>query len=70
MYQAWDNWEDSQSHFETVCGQWPGKDIRYVPMDKVIHYACRDADSTLRLWPVLQGMTRQVRRKLSEHWDD
>ena len=70
VYQAWDNWSDDHSHFETVCGQWPGKDIRYVPMDKVIHYACRDADSTLRLWPVLQGMTRQVRRKLSEHWDD
>lgn len=70
VYQAWDNWSDDHSHFETVCGQWPGKDIRYVPMEKVIHYACRDADATLRLYPVLQGMTRQVRRKLSEHWDD
>lgn len=70
VYQAWDNWSDDHSHFETVCGQWPGKDIRYVPMEKVIHYACRDADATRRLWYVLKGMTRQVRRKLSEHWDD
>jgi hypothetical protein len=70
VFQAWDNWKDDASQIETVCGEWPGKDIRHVPMDKTIHYACRDADATLRLWPVLQGMTRQVRRKLSEHWGD
>jgi DNA polymerase I-like protein with 3'-5' exonuclease and polymerase domains len=70
VFQAWDNWKDDSSQIETVCGEWPGKDIRHVPMDKTIHYACRDADATMRLWPVLQGMTRQVRRKLSEHWDD
>jgi uracil-DNA glycosylase len=69
VFQAWDNWEDDHKLIEMVCGEWPGKDIRHVPMEKVIHYACRDADSTLRLWPILQGMTRQVRRKLSEHWD-
>jgi len=70
VFQAWDNWEDSQSQLETVCGEWPGKSIEHVPMDKTIHYACRDADATLRLWPILQSMTRQVRRKLSEHWGD
>jgi uracil-DNA glycosylase len=69
VFQAWDNWEDDHTLIETVCGEWPGKDIRHVPVEKTIHYACRDADATLRLWPVLQGMTRQVRRKLSEHWD-
>ncbi|MBU6231698.1 hypothetical protein KGP36_03435 [Patescibacteria group bacterium] len=69
VYKSWDNWEDSHELIQKVCGSWPGKDIRYVPMDKVIYYACRDADATLRLWPVLQGMTRQVRRKLSEHWE-
>lgn len=70
VYQAWDNWEDDHKQIEDVMGPWPGKDIRYAPFDKAIYYACRDADATLRLWPVLQGMTRQVRRKLSEHWDD
>jgi uracil-DNA glycosylase family 4 len=70
VFQAWDNWEDDHKLIEMVCGEWPGKSIEHVPMDKTIHYACRDADATLRLWPVLQGMTRQVRRKLSEHWSD
>jgi len=70
VFQAWDNWEDDHAQIEMVCGEWPGKSIEHVPMDKTIHYACRDADATLRLWPVLQGMTRQVRRKLSEHWED
>jgi uracil-DNA glycosylase family 4 len=69
VFQAWDNWEDDHKQIEMVCGEWPGKSIQHVPMDKVITYACRDADSTLRLWPVLQGMTRQVRHRLSEHWD-
>ena len=68
--ECWDNWEDSHSMIETVCGPWPGVDIQHVPMDKVIHYACRDADATIRLWPVLRDMTRQVRHKLSEHWED
>jgi uracil-DNA glycosylase family 4 len=70
VFQAWDNWEDDHAQIEIVCGEWPGKSIEHVPIEKTIHYACRDADATLRLWPVLQGMTRQVRRKLSEHWED
>ena len=70
VFKSWDNWEDDHQLIESVCGPFPGKDIRHVPIDKTIHYACRDADATLRLWPVLQYMTRQVRRKLSEHWGD
>jgi len=70
IYGSWDNWEDSHELIESVCGPWPGKDIRHVPFDKVIHYACRDADATLRLWEVLQRMTRQVRRKFQENWED
>lgn len=70
VYERWENWEDDHSQIETVCGPWPGKDIQYVPFDKALHYACRDADATLRLLPVLQSMTRQLRRKLPEHWID
>ena len=70
IYQRWDNWEDSHSQIESLMGPWPGKDIRYAPMDKVIHYACRDADATLRLYLVLKSMTRQMRRTLQENWGD
>lgn len=71
IYERWGNWDDSHRLIESVCGSaWPGKDIRYVPEEQWIYYACRDADATLRLWDVLKMMTRQVRRKLSEHWED
>lgn len=69
-YEAWDNWEDSHELIQSVMGPWPGKDIRYAPFDKVLHYACRDADATLRLWQREQGMTRRVRKSLQENWGD
>jgi hypothetical protein len=70
LFTAWDNWEDCQEMIEKELGAWPGKCITYVPMEKVIHYACRDADSTLRLWPILKSMNRWVRRKPQEQWGD
>ncbi len=71
VFKMWDdNWEDSQSEIEAVCGEWPGVDIRHVPFKRVIHYACRDVDALIRLWPVLEGMRHQVRRKMQEHWGD
>lgn len=69
-YEAWDNWEDSHELIQSVMGPWPGKDIRYAPFDKVLHYACRDADATLRLWQREQSMTRRVRKSLQEYWGD
>jgi hypothetical protein len=70
IFAAWDNWEDEHSMIEEVMGPWPGKDIRYAPFDKVLRYACRDADATLRLWYREQQMTRQVRRTTQERWSE
>lgn len=70
IFQAWDNWEDSHAMIEEKLGPWPGKDIRYAPFDKVLHYACRDADATLRLWLRQQQMTRRVRRTVQEQWGE
>ena len=70
IFGAWDNWEDNHSMIEAKLGPWPGKDIRYVPFDKVLRYACRDADATLRLWLREQQMTRRVRRTVQEQWGD
>lgn len=71
VFDMWaNNWEDSHAQIEAVLGPWPGRCITHVPFDKVIHYACRDADATLRLWHRLQGMTRKVRKTLQENWGD
>lgn len=70
VFTSWDNWEDSHAMIEAELGPWPGKDIRHVPFDKALWYACRDSDATLRLWPVLQRMTRRVRKTLQEGWGD
>ena len=51
-------------------GPWPGRDIRYAPFDKVLRYACRDADATLRLWLREQQMTRRIRKTTQERWGD
>ncbi len=70
VYARWNKWEDYHAQVEAVMGPWPGMDISYVPFDSVLHYSCRDADALIRLWPVLQSMTRQVRRVPQEHWGD
>lgn len=68
VFGAWENWEAHHAEIETVCGEWPGLDIRHVPFDQVVQYACRDADATLRLWPVLRKMQRMVRKLSQERW--
>lgn len=70
IFGAWDNWEDDHAMIEAELGPWPGRDIRYAPFDKVLRYACRDADATLRLWLREQQMTRRVRRTVQEQWGD
>lgn len=63
-----DNWVEEQAALEAACGPYPGKCISHVPFDKTLYYACRDADATRRLYPVLRAMRRQVRRMSQEHW--
>ncbi len=70
IFGAWDNWEYDHAMIEAELGPWPGRDIRYAPFDKVLRYACRDADATLRLWLREQQMTRRVRRTVQEQWGD
>lgn len=63
-----DNWEAHQTEIEEKCGPYPGKCISHVPFDEALTYACRDADSLLRLWPVIQRMNSNVRHTSQEHW--
>lgn len=71
VFETWDkNWEDSHEMIEAEMGEWPGKCITYAPFEKVIHYACRDADATLRLLPLIQRAVRRVRRRPEVEWMD
>lgn len=70
IFERWDNWEDSHSMVEKVMGQWPGKCISHVPFEEALHYACRDADALLRLWPILNRMKSNVRKTSQENWRD
>lgn len=70
-FEMWDKkWTDSRAMIEAELGPWPGKDIQHVPWSEMVHYACRDADALIRVWPVLEHMTRNVRHKVQEHWGD
>lgn len=69
-FKAWDNWEDSQASIETVCGPWPGLSIEHVPWYKAVHYAARDSDTLVRLWPIIKRMASNVRKKPQEKWRD
>lgn len=68
VFAAWDNWADEHAQIEAMLGPWPGMDIRHVPFEKIITYACRDADITLRLWHLIQGMAPNVRRYDQAQW--
>jgi uracil-DNA glycosylase family 4 len=72
VFEAWDNWEDSHQLIQEKMGRpYPGKCISYAweeNREETIRYACRDADSLLRLYLILERMKRQVRRKPQELW--
>jgi uracil-DNA glycosylase family 4 len=69
VFSVWtDNWEQHQEEVQKTLGPWPGKCISYVPFEEALFYACRDADATLRLWPILRHMERRVRRASQENW--
>ena len=70
IFGAWDNWEEQHAMIEAELGPWPGKDIRYAPFDKVLHYACRDADATLRWYLKSEKMVRRVRKTVQEQWGE
>lgn len=69
VFTMWeDNWEEHQAEIETECGEWPGKDIQHAPFAEVLHYACRDSDALLRLYPKLVQMRQRVRKFPQEKW--
>lgn len=69
VFEMWTkNWVPQQAMIEAECGEWPGMCISHVPFEQTLHYACRDSDALLRLWPVLKRMSRQVRRYSQEQW--
>lgn len=69
IFQMWtENWVAEQAMVEDVCGPWPGKDIVHVPFDRLLYYACRDADATIRLDKVLDRMKQRVRKGPQETW--
>lgn len=68
VIEMWDNWEDNWAAIEEQVGPWPGKDIAHVPFEEALHYACRDSDATLRIWPVLRQMERAIRTGPQENW--
>lgn len=68
VFKAWENWEADHAQIEERLGPWPGKDIRHVPFEQALFYACRDADALGRLWPILKRMRTLVRRYGQETW--
>jgi uracil-DNA glycosylase family 4 len=44
---------------ETVNGEVPRFTLDMVPPEKVLHYACRDADATIRVWPKLEALIQE-----------
>jgi DNA polymerase len=70
VFESWTaNWETHHAEVQGKLGAFPGKCITSVPFEKVLHYACRDADATLRLWPIIRHMERRVRRTTQERWN-
>jgi uracil-DNA glycosylase family 4 len=70
VFKAWENWEAEHEAIEERLGPFPGMDIAHVPFEQTLHYACRDADGLIRLWPLLKRMPTYVRRYSQEHWRD
>lgn len=68
VFARWSNWDAHHAEIQDKMGSWPGRDIRHVPFDKALHYACRDADGLVRLWPILKAMTKRVRKMPQERW--
>lgn len=74
IFDMWTtNWVELQAQVEERMGPWPGKCISHAAeadWPTTLRYASRDADATIRLYPVLKRMIRQVRKRPQEHWFD
>lgn len=69
VFKMWEeNWEEQQTMIEAECGEWPGLSIEHAPFDEIVQYACRDVDALIRLYPIIQRMTRFVRKYSQDQW--
>jgi len=63
LLERWRNWDEGVTGaIEAKAGRFPWPSIAQVPLDKAVHYACRDADATLRCWPLLVRLGHELRR--------
>jgi hypothetical protein len=61
ILDRWDDWDtDIVLPAIEKFGPFPEPDIALVPEDEQIRYACRDADVTLRLLPMLEAEAREL----------
>lgn len=68
VFEMWDTWEDAQERMVEELGPYPEMDIRHVPFDLLLFYACRDSDATLRIWPLMEYMKSQIDGQPQENW--
>lgn len=70
VFVMWDkNWIEMHETVQSRLWMFPGLCITHVPFERVISYACRDADALLRLYPLILKMERNVRRTVQENWN-
>lgn len=53
LYARWERMEGREV-VESAMGKMPAADLRDVPEQEAVDYACRDADATLRVYPILK----------------
>lgn len=59
LRKRWENWDDEvKSPVVEVMGDMPEATLDDVDYPTAMHYACRDADATLRLAPILEDKIR------------
>lgn len=70
IFERWRNWvgDGSATVVTTGMGPFPVPSVAQAPLAEVVGYACRDADLTLRLWPLLDRARRRVRHKPEVEW--
>lgn len=50
---------EGKEEVEAVIGPMPGADLRDIEWEKTLHYACRDADATFRIYSPLMARIRE-----------
>lgn len=64
VFKRWNEWsEEEKLPAIAQFGDMPRPSIEYVPLTKAIWYACRDADSTCRVFHKLVAEKRRIRKE-------